>query len=127
MASATAVLKMRSRMMLRWTCSALARVIGGELRIVEQRHLLRDALDRRDAVDERAAGARRLRGVEHRGAALAGEAPGVPRRVRKRADERQDHEREAGEQQREEGSRVKNHNVSFPRHWTVANVTCSQP
>src|SRR5207302_10361464 len=55
-----------------------ARVVGAELGIVEQRHLLREALDRADAIDERAAGARRLRGVEHGGAALPGEALGVP-------------------------------------------------
>ena len=88
-----------------------ARIVGGEPRVVEQRHLLRDALDRGDAVDERAAGARRLRGVEHRGAALAREALGVPRRVGERADQRQDHQREAGEQQPQEGARVKNPSV----------------
>ena len=58
-----------------------ARVVDGELGIVQHRHLLRDALDRGDAIDQRAAGARRLRGVEDRAAAKAGEALGIPRRV----------------------------------------------
>ena len=84
-----------------------ARVVHRELGIVQHRHLLRDALDRGDAIDQRAAGARRLRGVEHRAAAKAGEALGVPRRVGERRHERQHHQREAGEQQPQEGARVR--------------------
>src|SRR6185436_20612279 len=50
-----------------------ARVVAREPRIVHQRELLRGALDRGDAIDQRAAGARRLRGGEHRGPALRDE------------------------------------------------------
>ena len=76
-----------------------ARVVDGELGIVQHRDLLRDALDRRDAIDQRAAGARRLRGVEDGAAAKAGEALGIPGGIGQRTDERDHHQREAGEEQ----------------------------
>src|SRR5207249_8939610 len=72
-----------------------ARIALQQLGVFEQRDLLRETLDRGDALDERAAGARRLRGIEHGAAALAREALGVPRRVGERAHERQRHQSEA--------------------------------
>ncbi len=83
-----------------------ARVVDVEPGVVDHGHLLRHALDRRDAVDQRAAGARRLRGVEHGAAALRGEPLGVPRGVRQRADQRQHHQGESREEQSEEGPRI---------------------
>jgi hypothetical protein len=84
-----------------------ARVVDRQLRILEHRHLLRHALDRGDAVDERAAGARRLRRVEDRGAAKARQALGVPGGVRQGPDQGRYGEDEAAEQQPEEGARLR--------------------
>ncbi len=76
-----------------------AGVVVGQPRVPHHRHLLRDALDRADAVHQGAARARRLRGVEDRLAALLGEPLGMPGRVGQRAHKRRRDQREAGQQQ----------------------------
>src|SRR5262249_17705942 len=91
------------------------RVALQELRVVEHRRLLRQALDRADALDEGAARARGLRGIEHGAAAFAGQTLGVPRRIRERAHEGKRHESETCEQQSEEGARVSH---STPNRYT---------
>src|SRR6185295_3003832 len=57
------------------------RVALQQVRVVEHRGLLRQPLDRADALNQRAAGARRLGRVEYGAAALASEALGIPRGV----------------------------------------------
>jgi hypothetical protein len=74
--------------------------------LVEQRGLLRQALNDADALEQRPAGARGLRSAEDGAAALAGKTLGVPRRVRQRPNEGQHHQGEACEQQSEKGARV---------------------
>jgi hypothetical protein len=61
-----------------WKLRCTRTIVGGELGSFLGGHLLREPLDRADAVDQRAAGARRLRRAEHRAAALLGQALGIP-------------------------------------------------
>src|SRR5205814_8368908 len=83
------------------------RVVAGDLRIARDGDLLRKPFDGADAVDERAARSRRLRGAEYRGTALIGQPLGVPRRIGKRSHERQRNEREAREQQTQKRLRIR--------------------
>ncbi len=74
--------------------------------IGQHRDLLRQALDRGDAIDQRAAAARGLRRVVHRAAALLRQALRTERGVQQRARQRQGDEQKAGDEQPEEGTRI---------------------
>jgi len=82
-------------------------VVGGQGRVFDHHQLLRQALDRADAVHQRATRARGLRRAEHRGAALLGEPLRVPGRIGERTHERQRDHRETGQQQAKKRSRVR--------------------
>src|SRR5690606_18363070 len=86
-----------------------AHVAALDLRVIQHGRLLRETLDRADAIDQRPAGARRLRSVEYGGPALPRQLLGVPRRIGERRDERQGDEREPGKKQAEKRSGIQSH------------------
>src|SRR5438132_1384664 len=100
-------------------------VVGGESRVFCHRQLLRQALDRADAVHQRATGARCLRRAEHRGAALLGEPLRVPGRIGERTHERQRDDCKTGQQQAKKRSRVR-HVLIIPTEFPLARGSMSR-